>query len=111
MESARSVADMGFQVYLVEQGDKLGGQAWNLVVSSGLQLPGLLEELIRRFRLTPISSCCSLHVKATSGFIGNFASMIQTSKASANWIRRHHHGYGGQPYKPEEYLYGQNPMS
>ena len=46
MEAARSMADMGFQAYLVEKGDTLGGQARNLVVSSrGLDYQGYLNDL------------------------------------------------------------------
>ena len=49
MEAALSIADMGFQAYLVEKGDKLGGQAWNLVASSrGYDYRGYLEDLIKK---------------------------------------------------------------
>ena len=112
MEAARSIADMGFQAYLVEQGDKLGGQAWNLVTSSrGYNYRGYLEELIKKVETHPnIELLFNSTVKDTSGFIGNFATLIQTPEGE----RQLDHGVtimatGGQPYKPEEYLYGQNP--
>jgi len=34
LEAARSLAGMGFQAYLVEKTDRLGGNAWNLVLNS-----------------------------------------------------------------------------
>jgi len=112
LEAARSVADMGFQAYLVEQGDKLGGQAWNLVVSSrGYNYRGYLEDLIKEVEKHPgIEVIFNSTVKDTSGFVGNFASVVQTPKGE----RQLDHGVtimatGGQPYLPEEYLYGQNP--
>jgi heterodisulfide reductase subunit A2 len=49
-------------------------------------------------------------IKDPSGFIGNFATLVATPEGE----RRLEHGVtiiatGGQPYKPEEYLYGANP--
>jgi heterodisulfide reductase subunit A-like polyferredoxin len=112
MEAARSIADMGFTAYLVEKGDKLGGQAWNLVTSArGYDYRGYLEDLIKKVEAHPnIEILFNTTVKDTSGFIGNFASLVQTPEGE----RQLEHGVtimatGGQPYKPEEYLYGQNP--
>ena len=54
MEAARSIADMGFKAYLVEKGDKLGGQARNLVVSSrGCDYQGYLDDLIKTVEKHP----------------------------------------------------------
>jgi heterodisulfide reductase subunit A len=112
MEAARSIADMGFTAYLVEKGDKLGGQAWNLVTSArGYDYRGYLEDLIKKVEAHPnIEILFNSAVQDTSGFIGNFASVVQTPEGE----RQLEHGVtimatGGQPYKPEEYLYGQNP--
>jgi heterodisulfide reductase subunit A len=112
MEAALSIADMGFQAYLVEKGDKLGGQAWNLVTSArGYNYRGYLEDLIKKVeKHANIEILFNSTVKDTSGFIGNFSSLLKTPEGE----RRLEHGAtimatGGQPYKPEEYLYGQNP--
>jgi heterodisulfide reductase subunit A-like polyferredoxin len=112
MEAARSIADMGFQAYLVEKGDKLGGQAWNLVTSSrGYNYRGYLEELIKKVETHPnIEIIFNSTVKDTSGFIGNFSTVIATPAGE----RQMEHGVtvmatGGQAYQPEEYLFGQNP--
>jgi heterodisulfide reductase subunit A2 len=112
MEAALSVADMGFQAYLVEKGDKLGGQAWNLVTSArGYDYRGYLEDLIKRVENhANIEILFNTTVTDTGGFIGNFASSLKTPEGE----RQVEHGVtimatGGFGLKPEEYLYGQNP--
>jgi heterodisulfide reductase subunit A len=111
MEAARSIAEMGFKAYLVEKGDKLGGQAWNLVVSSrGYNYRGYLEDLIKKVKKhRNIEILFNTTVKETSGFAGNFSTMLATPKGE----RQVEHGVtimatGGQPFKPEEYLYGKH---
>ncbi|MFZ0050321.1 MAG: FAD-dependent oxidoreductase, partial [Desulfobaccales bacterium] len=112
MEAARSLAGMGFPVYLVEKGDKLGGNAWNLVTSArGYNYRGYLEELIKQVEKHPnIEVLFNSEVKETSGFIGNFNTTISTPVGE----RQVDHGAtvmatGGQAYQPEEYLYGRHP--
>ena len=112
MESALSIADMGFKAYLVEKGDKLGGQARNLVVSSrGNDYQGYLDDLIKKVENhANIEIMFNSTVKDPSGFIGNFVTTVATPQGE----RGLEHGVtilatGGQPYKPEEYLYGANP--
>jgi heterodisulfide reductase subunit A-like polyferredoxin len=111
MEAARSIADMGFQAYLVEQGDRLGGNAWNLVVSAkGHNYRSYLEDLVKTVENHPqIEVLFNSGVTETSGFVGNFKSTLKTP-AGARDIE---HGVtvmatGGQAHKPEEYLYGQH---
>ena len=112
MEAAWSIADMGFKAYLVEKGDKLGGQARNLVVSSrGYDYQGYLNDLVKKVENHPnVEVLFNSTVKDPSGFIGNFSTTVATPKGE----RQLEHGVtilatGGQPYKPEEYLYGANP--
>jgi heterodisulfide reductase subunit A len=112
MESALSIADMGFTAYLVEKEDKLGGQARNLVVSSrGLDYQGYLDGLIKKVENHPkVEVLFKSSITEPSGFVGNFVTTVATPAGE----RRLEHGVtilatGGQPYKPEEYLYGANP--
>jgi heterodisulfide reductase subunit A len=112
MEAAWSIADMGFKAYLVEKGDKLGGQARNLVVSSrGYDYQGYLNDLVKKVENHPnVEVLFNSTVKDPSGFIGNFSTTVTTPKGE----RQIEHGVtilatGGAPYKPEEYLYGANP--
>lgn len=111
MEAALSVANMGFDAYLVEQTDKLGGNAWNLVASHrGYDYRGYLEELIQKVEKHPnIELLFNSNVIETSGFIGNFKSIVKTEAGD----RELDHGVtimatGGKPFSPEEYLYGQH---
>jgi heterodisulfide reductase subunit A len=112
MEAAWSIADMGFKAYLVEQSDKLGGQARNLVVSSrGRDYQGYLNDLVKKVETHPnVEVMFNTTVKDPSGFIGNFSTVVATPKGE----RTLEHGVtilatGGQPYKPEEYQYGAHP--
>jgi heterodisulfide reductase subunit A-like polyferredoxin len=112
MEAARSIADMGFQATLIEQGDKLGGQAWNLVASArGYNYRAYLEELIAKVQKHPnIEVLFNTKVKDTGGFIGNFRTVLATPQGD----RDLEHGVtvmctGGFGLKPEEYQYGVNP--
>jgi heterodisulfide reductase subunit A-like polyferredoxin len=112
MEAAKSIADMGFKAYLVEQTDKLGGNAWNLVISPrGYDYRGYLEGLIKAVQNhSNIEVLFNSKVIETGGFIGNFRSTVQTPQGN----RQIEHGVtvmatGGQAYQPEEYLYGKHP--
>jgi heterodisulfide reductase subunit A-like polyferredoxin len=111
MEAAMSIANMGFQAYLVEQTDKLGGNAWNLVTSHrGYNYRGYLEDLIQKVEKHPnIEVMFNSGVTETSGFIGNFKSTVKTPEGD----KELEHGVtimatGGKPFSPEEYLYGQH---
>jgi heterodisulfide reductase subunit A-like polyferredoxin len=111
MEGALSLANMGFQVSLVEQSDKLGGNAWNLVTSHrGYDYRGYLEDTIKKVTTHPnIEVMFNAEVTETSGFIGNFKSIIKTQEGE----KELDHGVtimatGGKPFSPEEYLYGQH---
>jgi heterodisulfide reductase subunit A-like polyferredoxin len=112
MEAARSLAEMGFQSYLVEKTERLGGNAWNLVLSSrGYNYRGYLEEMIRTVENHPrIEVLFNTGVKETGGFIGNFSTTV----VSPGGERQIEHGVtimatGGHALEPEEYLYGQHP--
>jgi heterodisulfide reductase subunit A-like polyferredoxin len=111
MEAAQSIANMGFQAYLVEQTDQLGGNARNLVTSHrGYDYQGYLEDLIQKVEKHPsIEVMFNSAVTETSGFIGNFKSTVKTQAGDQELD----HGVtimatGGKAYQPEEYLYGKN---
>jgi heterodisulfide reductase subunit A len=111
MEAALSLANMGFPVHLVEKTDRLGGNAWNLVISHrGFDYRGYLEKLIRSVEShEKIEVLCKARVKEAGGFIGNFQSVIATPDGD----RQVEHGVtilatGGQTYIPTEYGYGQH---
>ncbi len=110
LEAACSIADMGFQAYLVEKTDQLGGQARNLVVSSrGYDYQGYLKRLINKVENHPrIELLLNSTIVGTSGILGNFNTTVQTPQGE----RLVNHGVGimacgGRPFQPKEYLYGQ----
>ena len=112
MEAARSLGNMGFQTHLVEKSHRLGGNAWNLVVSArGYDYRGYLEKLIQTVEHHEhINVLMNSRVKATGGFIGNFHTVIATPGGDLELG----HGVtilatGGAPLLPQEYLYGQHP--
>jgi heterodisulfide reductase subunit A len=112
LEAALSLANMGFQAYLVEKNDRLGGNAWNLGVSSrGHNYRGYLEELTKTVEnQANIEVLKNSQVKDTGGFIGNFQTVVATPGGE----RELEHGVtilaiGGAPFVPQEYLYGEHP--
>ncbi len=112
LEAALSLAHMGFQAYLVEKNERLGGNAWNLAVSSrGYDYRGYLEGLIKAAENHPhIHIMYNSQVKQTGGFIGNFRTVVATPGGDEEL----EHGVtilatGGVPFAPPEYLYGRHP--
>jgi len=111
MISALSLADQGFEVYLVEKGPDLGGMARRLHYTlEGLDVQPYLRDLVRKVYQHPlIHVLTEAAVTEASGYVGNFLTKV-TSGGRVKEIR---HGItiiatGAEEYKPTEYLYGQN---
>ena len=109
MTAALTLADQGFQVHLVERDDQLGGFARNLTETLEGDSPRRLirylkERIIHHHRInTYLSSQLIEH----SGHVGAFEGTVENKEG------RHPIRYGavlvatgGQPYTPDEYLYG-----
>ncbi len=112
MEAALSLANMGFQTFLVEKTDCLGGNARRLVINArGYSFPGFLQNLMDLVtNHDRIEVLFNTTVQETTGFIGNF----QTTLAHPGGLRQLDHGVvilatGGYARAPEEYLYGEHP--
>ncbi len=116
MEAALGVADQGFQTYLVERTDILGGVAHRIQATwkgedVALYLNGLTEQvqkhpLIRLFLKS--------EAVETTGVIGNFTSSLITATEDSMVSTVVEHGAtiiatGGKEYIPTEYMYGQHP--
>jgi len=110
MTSALALARQGYEVHIVEERGRLGGQALKLNTSWRGEsvrpfLDSLIEELENNDKIT-------VHLESTieevSGFVGNFRSRLSKGQEI-------NHGIvvlatGGEAYKPEGmYLYGENP--
>ena len=111
MTSALSLANQGFEVFLVEKEKDLGGMARRLHYTlEGMDVQAYLRDLIRKVYQHP-----SLHVSTdatiteASGYVGNFTTKVRSGER----VKEIHHGVtiiatGAEEYKPTEYLYGQD---
>jgi len=111
MTSAMSLANQGFEVYLVEKEKDLGGMARRIHYTlEGMDVQAHLNDIIKKVYHHP-----SIHVSTdatiaeATGYVGSFLTRI-SSEGRETEI---HHGItiiatGAGEYKPSEYLYGQN---
>jgi heterodisulfide reductase subunit A2 len=119
MTAALSLAEQGFPVHLVEKGDELGGNL-RRVFTAAPPLNGgtpkapqeILGSLVRQV-LADDRICVHLgsRVVASSGFMGNFTSLIQDADGNHMEIT---HGAtilatGAREYRGPDYGYGSHP--
>jgi heterodisulfide reductase subunit A len=112
MVSAKTLADQGYPVHLVEKSDRLGGQALALHETwRGEAIPAFVGDLGESLMRHPL---VTVHLSSTlaqvEGFVGNFKTTIQSGGAS----RTIDHGVaviatGGSEWPPDEYLFGRDP--
>jgi len=112
MAAAKSLADQGYKVNLVERDAKLGGNAKDLYLTSkgesvqeGL---GCMAESVENH--PNITRYLNSELERVEGFVGNFDSVVKTGSKSETI----HHGVtiiatGAREHKPDEYLYGRDP--
>ena len=114
MVTALTLADLGFEVHLVESSSALGGNAANLHSTlEGLDVQAFVGDLAGRVAGNPL---ITLHTDSrileVNGFVGSFTTRIAT--VGDHGEKEVAHGVaviatGGQAYRPDEYLYGVNP--
>jgi len=115
IEAAIGIADQGYEVYLVERSEHLGGNARQINETwQGNKVGPYLKDLIQRIEQHPlIQVYLKTEAVQTSGVPGNFTTVISSIEASAEKTIIEHGATilatGGKEYKPEEYLYGQHP--
>jgi heterodisulfide reductase subunit A len=118
MTSALSIADQGFEVFLIEKTDVLGGIAIKIDRNiEGHKIPEYLSEMRERvLNHNMINVFTNSHLARVDGFIGNFTSIIESGNGKdPAGIETHEfdHGVavlatGGIESKPDEYLYGKS---
>ena len=115
MEAAIGLADQGFQTYLVERSDQLGGNAlWLRHSWQGEPIQPYVSALINSIRNhDKIKVFLNSEVIETSGILGNFTSVIGKGGDSLT-TQTVDHGItiiatGGAEYQPKEYMYGSHP--
>ena len=108
MTASLSLAGQGYDVHLVEKEDRLGGIASGTYYTiDHVDVQAYLKETIGRVKAHPgISVYEGVTVDHTDGFVGNFTTTLSDGKTFE-------HGVviiatGAVPYKPSEYLYGEN---
>ncbi|MBN2339224.1 MAG: FAD-dependent oxidoreductase [Acidobacteria bacterium] len=113
MTSALKIADQGYEVYLVEKEDRLGGNIHNIRFTlEGDDVKALLDTTIRRVENHPlIHVMLQAELVESKGSQGNFTSWVKT--AGGEEPEEIPHGVivvatGAQEWKPNEYLYGED---
>ena len=111
MTSALSLANQGFEVYLVEKDADLGGMARRIHNTlEGVDVQAYLKDIIRQVYQNPLVHVSTdATITEASGYIGNFVTKV----TSGGRVREIKHGItiiatGAEEYKPTEYLYGQD---
>jgi heterodisulfide reductase subunit A len=111
MTAALSIAEQGFESFLVEKADRLGGNLNNLAFTlSGDDPHVLLGQLRNRVEQEPfIHVYTGATVENVAGYVGNFTTTISSGSQTENV----EHGAvivatGGRPYQPTQYLYGKS---
>jgi heterodisulfide reductase subunit A-like polyferredoxin len=111
MTAAVTLADSGFETFLVEKGAELGNDLKGLYRTlEGDDVQRLRAELIKQTQAhSSIRTYTSATIKELSGFVGNFSTLIATPGGE----ERIEHGIvivaaETEEYKPSEHLYGQD---
>jgi len=119
MTAAIAVADQGFETFLVEKSDRLGGNLLRLrYTEAGDDLAGYAARLEQRLRAHPqVKVFTSAELAAVTGYVGNYRTTILKSNRSNGSDRFDilvEHGVfivatGAEEYRPTEFLYGKDP--
>ena len=110
MTAALGLADQGYHTYLIEQSEKLGGNALNLLETwRGDSIAENVQEMIGRLEGHPMVDIhTGSNIKDSTGFVGNFETTI--SQNGTDLTLKHGAvvmAVGAQEARPAEYLYGE----
>lgn len=113
MIAALELARQGFETFLVEKEETLGGNLQHIYSTlNGGAVQSYLKELIDRVKENPlIQVFTNALIVSCSGFVGNFKTELMIGPGM--YTRILEHGItivatGGEELKPEEYLYGED---
>jgi heterodisulfide reductase subunit A len=111
MVAAKNMSDQGYQTFLLEKSDVLGGQARNLHETwRGEDIQEYLKGLTDAVESDPaIDIFLNSRITQVDGFVGNFKTTV-TSNGNSRVLE---HGVtliasGASEFKPDQYLYGQD---
>jgi len=111
MNCAISIANQGYEVYLIEREKELGGMARRIYYNiEGIDVQAYLTELIKRVYQHPlIHVFTEVTITEATGYVGNFTTKLNSERGTFEL----HHGVtiiatGADEYKPTEYHYGED---
>jgi len=111
MTSAHTLAEQGYETYLIEKAPDLGGLASRLHYTlEGLDVQAFVKDLKKKVYQHPrIHAITDAIITDVDGYVGNFTTTVK-SKGRVRTIK---HGaailaIGAAEYKPNEYLYGRD---
>jgi heterodisulfide reductase subunit A len=112
MTAALTLAEQGFESYLIEREQELGGFLRNIHYTlEGEDPQGYLKKLIEKVQENHlIHTFLGANIKEISGYVGNF----RTTLTQGSEKKELDHGTvivatGGKEYRPSEYQYGVDP--
>jgi len=115
MTAALSLADQGFESVLVEKSSSIGGNLQNLKNTlAGDTVGGFLKTLTAKVKKSSkIDVVTDAALARTSGFIGNFNSVIESGKGRKKQEQSFDHGViivatGGHEHRPDLYQLGKS---
>jgi heterodisulfide reductase subunit A-like polyferredoxin len=112
MTAALNLADQGFQVYLAEKTDQLGGNALSIERTiHGEEVKPFVTDLIGKVQSHPkIELFTGSELSNLTGHVGHFKGTITTQQGAANEVEFGAAviATGGVESKPTEYLYGEH---
>ncbi|MDR2455827.1 MAG: NAD(P)-binding protein, partial [Deltaproteobacteria bacterium] len=109
LNSALSIAELGFPVHLLEREDYLGGNA-HKIFSREKDVRAYVRDLVSKVEAHPL---VTVHLKtvpkSSSGFVGNFETLCEGPEGEFTLK----HGVtvlaaGGHAHQPKSYLYGES---
>lgn len=108
MNAALNLANQGYQVYLVEKNEQLGGIAQRLHTGfRGEDIQAYLNQLISQVEGHPqIKTYKGTEIADVQGFMGNYETKLANGEALKHGVAII--ATGAEEYKPQEYLYGEN---
>jgi heterodisulfide reductase subunit A-like polyferredoxin len=113
MNAALGMAQQGFEVFLIEKEERLGGMALRLKKTiEGAQIQPYIADLVRRVQShEKIQVLTKSLIVGFTGFKGNFTTEILVGPGM--YERKIEHGVvilatGATEYRPTEFLYGQD---
>ncbi len=115
MVAALSLAEQGFEVYLAEREETLGGNLKNIYYTiDGNDVQGYLNSLIKELEGNPrIKLYTGTSIDSIEGYIGNYKTRLSVNGNRPAMSTEIEHGVviiatGAVESRPKEYLYGED---